>query len=125
MTKKRKNRKAFISLAIFTAIMIFYFSSIPSNNVPGPDFPLKATIYHISAFFFLSLFLFLAVDGVKQKEVFALIFIFCLVYAFLDELHQSFIPGRSSSLQDIFLDMVGISFSILISGIYGMKSFFR
>ncbi len=34
--------------------------------------------------------------------------------AIADEIHQSFIPSRDGSITDVFLDIVGISFVILI-----------
>ncbi|PHJ39850.1 hypothetical protein P378_01310 [Desulforamulus profundi] len=38
-----------------------------------------------------------------------------MVYAFLDEFHQSFIPFRSASVTDLIKDMTGIAW-------YGLQS---
>lgn len=32
---------------------------------------------------------------------------FCILFAVLDELHQAFVPGRTSSLRDVLLDSIG------------------
>lgn len=37
----------------------------------------------------------------------------CSIYAFLDEWHQYYIPGRSAQLIDVIIDMVGASIGIL------------
>ena len=33
--------------------------------------------------------------------------VFGVIYAFLDEVHQIFVPGRAFELKDIFIDLVG------------------
>ncbi|WP_125154736.1 VanZ family protein [Clostridium rectalis] len=38
----------------------------------------------------------------------------CILYAVLDEFHQCFVPGRSSSVKDVLIDFVGSIFGILI-----------
>jgi VanZ family protein len=35
----------------------------------------------------------------------------CIIYAFLDEGHQIFVPGRTASLYDVALDSSGALFS--------------
>lgn len=38
----------------------------------------------------------------------------CVSYAFSDEFHQSFIPGRSAELSDVFVDSAGALSGILL-----------
>ena len=45
--------------------------------------------------------------------------IFCILFACLDEYHQSFISGRVSSSRDILIDCIGIVLGILIVRICG------
>ena len=45
-----------------------------------------------------------------------------LVYGVLDEYHQSFIPGRNSSLEDILADVTG---SILVCLAWGWNKIFQ
>ena len=37
-----------------------------------------------------------------------------VIFAFVDEIHQSFVPGRTASLKDVGLDMVGIFLGLLL-----------
>lgn len=40
--------------------------------------------------------------------------LFCLLYSISDEIHQSFIPGRSAQVSDVFLDTFGAIIGILL-----------
>ena len=53
----------------------------------------------------------------KKKLLFSLLF--CIFYATTDEIHQSFIPGRSCELRDILIDTLGslTGIAIIIGGI--------
>ena len=51
----------------------------------------------------------------------ALILLFALMlFAVSDEIHQSFIPGRSASYMDIGLDFIGIFFGLVTFKIFGI-----
>lgn len=41
-------------------------------------------------------------------------FVACGAYALLDEWHQTFVPGRSPSLDDVERDVIGVSIGLLI-----------
>ena len=94
--------------AIALAIIIFYFSSL-SN--PYPTAPSKFTLLflnpmlHICEFGALSFFLFF---GLFPKVRALFLIIISIIYAFLDELHQYFVPFRYFDLFDFFLDVVGV-----------------
>lgn len=49
----------------------------------------------------------------NQKGLFALAL--CALYAFGDEWHQSFVPGRSSSVADVLVDMAGAFTALALS----------
>lgn len=110
-------------MLLLMGIEIFYISSIP-GSAGGGKFPLIPPIYHFSVFFLFSFFLFFSIKGKKETKprhaIFALFL--SLIYAISDEFHQSFVPMRSPSLEDIFIDLTGISFSILISIFISKKS---
>jgi len=55
----------------------------------------------------------------KLKALFA--FIFCLGYAFSDEIHQYFIPGRVSEIFDILVDSCGITLGIFLAYLKSRK----
>lgn len=82
--------------------VIFYGSSIPS---PEPtktflDFILHK-LFHLFEYGMLFLLLF------RAKKSFWPAIIFVILYAFSDEIHQSFVPTRTSSLRDVFIDIIG------------------
>lgn len=55
-----------------------------------------------------------------SKKVFLFPFAICVIYAFSDELHQLFVPGRGCQLKDIIIDSAGS-----LSGIFLAKEYFR
>lgn len=42
------------------------------------------------------------------------VWIFCLLYALSDELHQVFVPGRGCQIQDVLVDSAGAAVGILL-----------
>ena len=42
----------------------------------------------------------------------------CLFYAMSDEIHQRFVPGRSSELRDVMIDLAGITLGIAIAWVW-------
>lgn len=40
--------------------------------------------------------------------------LFGIIYAIIDEVHQSYVPGRSAEIRDILIDAVGIILGIII-----------
>ena len=90
------------------AITIFYFSSL-SN--PYPTTPSKFMrlflnpILHICEFGALSFLIFFGLfPKVKSTYLISL----SIVFAFLDEIYQYFVPFRYFDLYDLILDTVGI-----------------
>lgn len=47
-----------------------------------------------------------------------LIFVGLILFAISDEIHQSFVPGRSADLMDIGLDVIGIFFGLSVFKIF-------
>lgn len=110
------------AITFLIAAFIFYISSISFE--PGSfGFGLKPIIYHMGIFFLLAIFLMISLVRGKNGGLIALAIILAGGYAFSDELHQYFVPGRDASLFDIFLDGVGILFATLIYWIrIGLKN---
>jgi len=111
-----KHRTIPLILTLLLAVEIFYISSIPSfsqSSVKGINF---AIIYHIMVFFLLTFFLIILIKGnskLKPKQI-IWVLIITVIYAIFDEIHQSFVPGRSSTIKDILIDCIGILLAILI-----------
>ncbi len=104
-------------LGSFWAGLIWGLSSLTPRSIPsiGIDFPF-AQVTHFSLYFILSFFLFNAFSesGMDPDKIKTMVFVFliCLLYGILDEIHQSFVPGRHPSAYDVFLDGAG-AFSFL------------
>ncbi len=43
----------------------------------------------------------------RKPKIFAISFLFCVLYAFSDEFHQLFVPGRSGNILDVLIDSSG------------------
>lgn len=52
-------------------------------------------------------------------------FLFSLIYACSDELHQYFVPGRTATVRDVLIDCIGISLSVLICAIVQAVQYFH
>ncbi|MEK6760379.1 MAG: VanZ family protein [Nanoarchaeota archaeon] len=118
-----KRRFFVFFMLLLIGVEIFYISSIP-GSASGGGFPFIPITYHFSVFFLFSFFLFFLIKGkrkIKTRHAIFALFL-SLAYAVSDEFHQSFVPMRSPSLEDIFVDLIGISFSILISIFISRKS---
>ncbi|MEJ2267488.1 MAG: VanZ family protein [Nanoarchaeota archaeon] len=112
-----KHRIASLIITILIIIEIFYLSSLSfgkGQSTKGISF--IPTIYHFVVFFLLSFFVLITIKGNrKEKKYFVITFITSISYAFFDEIHQLFVPFRTFSLQDIFIDFTGIIFAIIIN----------
>ena len=104
-----KNNKISWIITIIIAVIIFYMSSLTFESAGGSKgFGYKADIYHISIFFLFAFFLSISLIKGKNKKFILLVIIISVLYGFSDEFHQIFVPGRVSSLSDVFLDCFGI-----------------
>lgn len=105
-------------LLAFYWILVFIATSLPSTSVFGIGKFDK--IAHFSAYAVLSFLMYwLFYIGNKSvmlnwRKVFIIIFVLTL-YGILDEIHQSFIPGRSTEFYDLVADVLGIWSGVLIA----------
>jgi len=90
--------------------LIFFVSSVPQGKVVS-IFSFQDIVFHIFAYLILALFFSRALKNtnpditVAQAVIFTIAF--GIVYGLSDEFHQSFVPGRSVSGFDVFLDGIG------------------
>lgn len=94
--------------AVILGIFIFYFSSL-SNPYPTP-LPGQIAVFlnplmHICEFGLLTFLIFFGFFS-KVKPIYLLTFSF--FYAFLDEVHQYFVPYRYFDVYDLIVDSVGV-----------------
>jgi VanZ family protein len=97
--------------ALAYAALIFILSASPSIS-PPPGFFLEDKIYHFIEYSIFSFFLFLAffTSGKKflKKHFFLLSVLIGTAYGLSDEIHQSFVPGRTCEFLDFVADSLGI-----------------
>ena len=115
---KKEHQRLIFGATVLYAIAIFLLSS--TTSVPGEppmlDIPHFDKLSHVMLFggFGLLLFhcgFFIFKNDVK-KDYWA--FGVGICYAILDEVHQSFVPGRSASVGDVIADTIGIFIAFLI-----------
>lgn len=104
--------KAFLPAVIWAGI-IYLFSSqqvLPSLTLSIADFIFKKTAHmFVYAMFYLLLITgFIQLDY-KFEKIWFTALIICFLYAVSDELHQSFVSGRTASFIDIGFDVTGAS----------------
>ncbi len=102
---------AWLLVAVYAAL-IFYFSSqpYPLEALLGEEQPNFVTFtIHIVEYSILGFLLFSAFRSNEKtrKSAFALASIAAALYGATDELHQLFVPHRSSSLWDLLADSLG------------------
>lgn len=89
---------------------IFFVSSQPKKDIP-PLFPFQDVVYHTLIYSILALCFSRALKNTNPNipalNLIIFTIIFGVVYGISDEFHQSFIPGRSVSGFDVFIDGIG------------------
>src|SRR3989338_7424977 len=114
MAVKPSNKKAASIIRSWLAVVacmgfIFFVSSRPQRDIP-PFFPFQDLVYHALVYLILALCFSRALKDtnpnipVSNSIIFTIIF--GVVYGISDEFHQSFIPGRSVSGFDVFIDAI-------------------
>lgn len=133
-----------IALIIITLIVIVYFSNQPieiSRNqtryakrlilsIIGEDSGIRNLSFGIGLRNLAHLFLYgvlgflvaLVQRGFGWKIVFYSL-LGVLIFALLDEFHQSFVPGRGAELKDVGTDLMGGTIGIAFAGV--LKKVFR
>lgn len=73
------------------------------------EYPIRK-IAHVSEYLILAVLvcLPLSVYRLRGKRLFLTAVLLCVCAAAGDEFHQSFIPGRSPAVRDVFIDSIGI-----------------
>ena len=116
----------YLSLALFSTLLIIYASSIPDRALLGDDSLIEQIISNLAHIPAYALMAFLWLKAFERRNeghsfvVAALISFGLILFAVSDEIHQSFIPGRSASYMDIGLDLLGIFFGLVTFKIFGI-----
>jgi len=99
---------------IICGILIFSGSSVPGKNIPQV-FAHQDIVAHTLEYAAFALLLSRALKADHprwgRKKRFLYCFLFSLMFAASDELHQLFVPERLASVKDLFFDGLGIFFA--------------
>ena len=138
MKIKNLNKIISIILLIIWCLLIFYFSNQNGNisenssnyiidllnklfpnikNINYISFVIRK-IAHMFLYFVLYLLSFYVSCSYKFKRKYLYSFVFCLIYAISDEIHQLFIIDRSFQIYDLVIDIVGSSISLFLLKIF-------
>ena len=97
--------------------LIFFSSSIHQENI-AVLFSFQDVVFHTLAYLILAVFFARALKNTNSNIAALQILIFTIVfgvaYGLSDEFHQSFVPGRSVSGFDVFMDGAGSVFGGLL-----------
>jgi VanZ family protein len=94
--------------------LIFYLSGLSDIrwSAPYPDH-----LLHAAEFFGLAILVARALNGGLQQPIpprtMLLAFLFCVLYAVSDEIHQMFVPHRYADLGDVLSDAVGAAIGLV------------
>jgi VanZ family protein len=100
----------FWKLAAGWALVIFALSSIPGAAFPASKLLSYDKLVHAGVYAVLGALCFLALAlnrGTKTGLLVAIAGVMATLYGCTDELHQLFVPGRSSDLRDVLADAIG------------------
>ena len=98
--------------AVLWMALIFFLSS--RSDLPGVsnyfwEFLFKKS-GHLFVYFVLTLIWLYTLT--KNKVVNSIVYTFA--YAFTDEIHQLFVPGRTGMLRDVYIDLIGVTAAVLL-----------
>ena len=94
---------------IFWAYTILIFSL---SSVPGREIPSQISYYSLLLHFILYFFYGIAIYLYFQSFVYS--YIFGVVFAFSDEVHQYFVPGRSCDPIDFLVDSIALATALIL-----------
>jgi hypothetical protein len=95
--------------------LIFVFSSIPSNEMPNfgsADLTIKK-LGHMAGYALLANAFLFGLGTDKPYSIWVAL-VLTVLYAFSDELHQLYVPGRNASLIDVGIDALGAVLGLLL-----------
>lgn len=103
---------------ITASLLIYWVSSMPDASPPDLGFEWQDKLFHAAAYLVYALSMFLAVwvwSGQRSiKWSLWVGGVMSVFFAISDEWHQSFVPGRHATLDDVIADLVGIFLAALL-----------
>lgn len=104
---------------IFWALAIFVQSSFPAIELPKVEIISADKIVHMGVFGLLAFLCYISIIHSGKQNFLTrgpLLWssIICILYGATDEIHQYFVPNRSSELQDWAADLIGVLIAVII-----------
>ena len=100
--------------------LIFYLSSVPGLKTGVASLAWEIVlrkIAHLGEYSILAFFIWRIFKDVWRMKTFKAgvsAFVFCLLFAVSDEIHQFFVEDRAGKMIDVFIDGFGILFGIFL-----------
>ena len=120
MLKEKKEGIRFVYFVLpvlLYAAAIFYMSSLETISLPDLKISMEDKLLHAMAYFLFGMLLIRAFHygGAKplSKKLIVTVVLLGFIYGLSDEIHQYFVPGRSSEVLDWLADAIGIMFGVL------------
>ena len=95
--------------ALGWAAAMAWLTRLPTPPDPGPNFPGKDKLIHATLYAVLGALTAVAISG-RLRRPWPLVIAtaaVALAYGCIDEIHQSFVPGRVADIADVAADLVG------------------
>jgi len=92
------------------AAVLFAASSVPGDQVPAVGFDGADKVAHVVLYAVLGVLLvraFRSTSGGSRAKLVGVVTLATALYGASDELHQSFVPGRSPDVFDVLADTIG------------------
>lgn len=114
-----KNFFKYHFLFIAWLLTIFIQSSFPAVSLPESEYISVDKIVHMGVYGLLTFLCYISLVHLEKRNLFSekpLLWsaVICIIYGASDEIHQSFVPNRSSEFQDWAADIIGIVIACLI-----------
>jgi VanZ family protein len=105
--------------AVAWAGLIFFLSAQPDETFEklGLQGQLLSIGGHLVVYFVLMVLLVLALrysSNLSSRQVYILAFLIVALYGLSDEYHQTFVPGRTATMADWFVDLIGAGLAWMI-----------
>ena len=106
-------------------LFIFILSSVPGRNIPALPIPFFHKVVHFFEYSVLGTLWIKALaegrSGTKLFKLSILAWELVTIFALTDEWHQTFVPGRSGKLEDVYFDVICALVGILLCGLIRNK----
>lgn len=113
------------SLVAVWMVLIFILSAIPSlHSGLREDFLLRK-LAHMAEYAVLFVLLLRAIDVNNRLmwKHYCLAALLAVLYAFTDEWHQLYVPGREGSVRDVIIDSAGIVGALVVLRLRPVRNF--